>query len=160
MEIKEFHNLNLFWKVNMKYNFNQISNSLQKSTLFYGVKTNSTNLVSNLNFKRIRIWKLDLGLIWKWALAHWPAQPTWLALPNRLDPGSVKPTQSSSPRSHTSLPHPSTSPATEVAACESQLSPEVSAAATWAYDVPQCHLPPPPLGFGGQPLCKEIPCPA
>jgi hypothetical protein len=49
MEIKEFHNLNLFWKVTMKYNFNQICNSLQKRKLFYGVKSNSTNLVSNLN---------------------------------------------------------------------------------------------------------------
>jgi hypothetical protein len=49
MEIKEFHNLNLFWKVTMKYNFNQIDNSLQKRKLFYGVKSNSTNLVLDLN---------------------------------------------------------------------------------------------------------------
>jgi hypothetical protein len=49
METKEFKILNLFWKVHMKYSFNQICNSLHKRNYFYGVKSNSTDLVLNLN---------------------------------------------------------------------------------------------------------------
>jgi hypothetical protein len=105
MEIKGCHNLNLFWKVDMKYIFDQICNSLQKRNLFYGVKTNSTDLVSNLNLIQKKLnWKYK---IWIWfGNGPWPiglAQPTRLGLtqPVSIWVGQTDPDL---PRILTSLP--------------------------------------------------------
>jgi hypothetical protein len=35
MEIKRYHKLNLFWKVDMEYNFYQMRNSFQKKEFIF-----------------------------------------------------------------------------------------------------------------------------